>query len=116
LRRLTVSHSGIGAIPRTALAEGAGLPVDGGIVVDANAQDRGSGRLRSRRRSSAKSAPGARLPFHLDGASRLVAVSGVGPSALAREMRIGQIMVERDLAPDPAALADPATRLKALLQ
>jgi 3-phenylpropionate/trans-cinnamate dioxygenase ferredoxin reductase component len=54
--------------------------------------------------------------FHLGGGGRLVGVSGVGPSVLARDLRIGQIMVERGLAPDPAALADPATRLKTLLQ
>ena len=59
---------------------------------------------------------GARLLFHLDGGGRLVGVSGVGPSALARDLRVGQIVVERGLAPDPAALADPAMRLKALLQ
>jgi 3-phenylpropionate/trans-cinnamate dioxygenase ferredoxin reductase component len=59
---------------------------------------------------------GARLLFHLDGGGRLVGVSGVGPSSLARDLPIGQLMVERGLSPDPAALADPATRLKALLQ
>ena len=59
---------------------------------------------------------GARLLFHLDGQGRLVGVSGVGPASLARDLRLGQIMVERGQAPAPAALADPATRLKALLQ
>jgi 3-phenylpropionate/trans-cinnamate dioxygenase ferredoxin reductase component len=58
----------------------------------------------------------ARLLFHLDGNGRLVGVSGVGPAALGRELRIGQIMIERGFAPDPAALADPATKLKALLR
>jgi 3-phenylpropionate/trans-cinnamate dioxygenase ferredoxin reductase component len=43
-------------------------------------------------------------------------VSGVGPPALGRDLRIGQLMIERGLAPDPTALADPATRLKALLR
>jgi 3-phenylpropionate/trans-cinnamate dioxygenase ferredoxin reductase component len=59
--------------------------------------------------------PEARMLFHIDGKGRLVGVSGIGPAALARELRIGQIMIERGLAPDPAALADPATRLKTLL-
>jgi 3-phenylpropionate/trans-cinnamate dioxygenase ferredoxin reductase subunit len=58
----------------------------------------------------------ARLLFHLDHDDRLVAVSGVGPASLARDLRLGQLMIERGLAPDPAALADPAPRLKALLQ
>jgi Reductase C-terminal len=35
---------------------------------------------------------------------------------MARELRIGQLMIERGLSPDPAALADPATKLKALLR
>jgi hypothetical protein len=39
-----------------------------------------------------------------------VGVSGVGPPALGRDVRIAQIMIERGLVPDPAALADPATR------
>jgi Reductase C-terminal len=60
--------------------------------------------------------PKARLLFHLDGGGRLVGVSGVGPSALGRELRIGQIMIERGLAPDPPAFAEPATKLKALLR
>jgi 3-phenylpropionate/trans-cinnamate dioxygenase ferredoxin reductase component len=58
----------------------------------------------------------ARMLFHLDHDGRLVGVRGVGPSALGRELRIGQIMIERGLAPDPAALADAATRLKELLR
>jgi len=57
-----------------------------------------------------------RLMFHLADDGRLVGVSGIGTSALARDLRLGQIMIERGLAPDPAALANPATRLKTLLQ
>jgi len=57
----------------------------------------------------------ARLLFHLDGAGRLVGVSGVSPAALARDPRIGHLMIERGVAPDPAALADPARKLKTLL-
>ena len=57
----------------------------------------------------------ALLLFHLDGAGRLVGVSGVGPAALARDPRIGHLMIERGVAPDPAALADPARKLKTLL-
>jgi 3-phenylpropionate/trans-cinnamate dioxygenase ferredoxin reductase component len=54
--------------------------------------------------------------FHLDRDGRRVGVSGVGPPAPRRDLRIGQLMIERGLAPDPTALADPATRLKALLR
>jgi 3-phenylpropionate/trans-cinnamate dioxygenase ferredoxin reductase subunit len=171
---------GIGAVPRTALAEAAGLPVDGGIVVDATLATAdpdifaagdvcafphamaGLLRLECWKNADAQGALAARnmlgageayadvpwfwsdqyeltlqmagLPelgevtverdvgadgrmlFHMDGGGRLVGVSGVGPAALGRELRIGQIMIERGLAPDPAALADPAIRLKALLR
>ena len=41
---------GIGVTPRTELAEGAGLAVDNGIVVDAHLADRDAGRVRRRRR------------------------------------------------------------------
>ena len=172
---------GIGAVPRTDLAEAAGLPVDGGIIVDAtlatadpdvfaagdvcafpHAMAPGLMRLECWKNADAQGAlaarnmlgageacvdvpwfwsdqyeltlqmagvpergertverdvgAGGRLLFHLDGDRRLVGVSGVGPPALARDLRIGQIMIERGLAPDPAALADPGTRLKALLR
>lgn len=171
---------GIGAVPRTELAAAAGLPVDGGIVVDATLATADpdifaagdvcafphplaaglmrleawqsadlQGALAARNMLGAGEACAhvpwfwsdqyeltlqmaglpergsrtvardlgaeARLLFHLDDHGRLVGVSGVGPPALGREVRLGQIMIERGLAPDPAALADPATRLKALL-
>jgi 3-phenylpropionate/trans-cinnamate dioxygenase ferredoxin reductase subunit len=171
---------GIGAEPRTALAERAGLAVDRGILVDAmlatsDADIFAAGdvcafphplapdllRLESWKNADAQGAlaarnmlgaaeiyrelpwfwsdqyeltlqiagfpeqaervverdagSGARLLFHLDGTGRLVAVSGIGPASLARDLRIGQLMVERGLSPDSAALADPATKLKSLL-
>ena len=172
---------GIGAVPRTDLAAAAGLPVDGGIVVDPtlattdpdvfaagdvcafpHAMAAGLMRLECWKNADAQGALAARnmlgageayaevpwfwsdqyeltlqmagLPergevtveravgaearmlFHLDGEGRLVGVSGVGPPALARDLRIGQIMIERGLAPDPATLADPEIKLKALLR
>ena len=54
----------------------------------------------------------ARLLFHLDTAGRR---ERRGPAALARDLRIGHLMIERGVAPDPAALADPARKLKTLL-
>ena len=56
------------------------------------------------------------MNYHLDRGGRLVGVSGVGPAALGREVRIGQIMIERGLSPAPATLANAGTQLKALLR
>jgi 3-phenylpropionate/trans-cinnamate dioxygenase ferredoxin reductase subunit len=172
---------GIGAVPRTGLAEAAGLAVDRGIVVDGtlatsdpdvfaagdvcafphalapellrlecwkNADAQGS--LAARNMLGAGEVHGevpwfwsdqyeltlqisgvaeqaarvverdvgaeARLLFHLDHEGRVVGVSGVGPSALGRDLRVGQMMVERRLSPDPELLTDPATKLKTLLR
>jgi 3-phenylpropionate/trans-cinnamate dioxygenase ferredoxin reductase subunit len=169
---------GIGATPRSELAEAAGLAVDHGIVVDATlatsdpdilaagdvcafpeagglarleswANAEAQGALAARNMLGAGAAhdtlpwfwsdqyeltlqmagaphagstvverdvgPEARLLFHLDGSGRLVGVSGLGTTALARDLRIAQMMIERGLTPDPAALADPTKRLKAML-
>jgi len=55
--------------------------------------------------------------FHLDADGRLVAASGLGPNAaIGRVIRLGQMMIERGLYPDPAALADPAVNLKTLMR
>jgi 3-phenylpropionate/trans-cinnamate dioxygenase ferredoxin reductase subunit len=59
---------------------------------------------------------GGRLFFHLDEADRLVGVSSLGPAAIAKEAKLGQMMLERGLSPDPALLADPKQKLKALLR
>jgi 3-phenylpropionate/trans-cinnamate dioxygenase ferredoxin reductase subunit len=60
--------------------------------------------------------PEARLLFHLDADGRLVGFSGVGRAALARNVRPAPLMIERRTSPDPAALADPAVKLKGLLR
>lgn len=59
---------------------------------------------------------GAELWFGLD-AGRLVAVAGIGQgTAVAKDVRIGEMLIARRAAPDPAALADPAVALKPLLR
>jgi 3-phenylpropionate/trans-cinnamate dioxygenase ferredoxin reductase subunit len=59
---------------------------------------------------------GAALLFHLASDGRLVGVSGVGPlGKIAKEVRVGEMLIARRAAPDPAALARPATKLKGLL-
>ena len=59
---------------------------------------------------------GAFILFHLDGEGRLVAASGIGPgNAVARDIRLAEMLIAARVHPDPAALAAPETRLKKLL-
>jgi 3-phenylpropionate/trans-cinnamate dioxygenase ferredoxin reductase subunit len=61
-------------------------------------------------------ADGACLVFHLADDGRIVAASGIGQNgAIGRAVRLGQMMIERRLYPDPARLADPSVNLKLLL-
>ncbi|HVY52390.1 MAG TPA: FAD-dependent oxidoreductase [Devosia sp.] len=54
--------------------------------------------------------------FHLKADGRLAAASGIGPgNAVARDIRVAEMLIARRARPDPAALADPAARLKGLL-
>ena len=54
--------------------------------------------------------------FHLAADGRLLAASGIGPgNAVARDIRLAEMLIARRTRPDPAALADPATGLKKLL-
>jgi 3-phenylpropionate/trans-cinnamate dioxygenase ferredoxin reductase subunit len=56
------------------------------------------------------------LVFHLGPDGRIVGTSGIGPNgAIGRSVRLGQMMIERRLYPDPARLADPSVNLKLLL-
>jgi 3-phenylpropionate/trans-cinnamate dioxygenase ferredoxin reductase subunit len=172
---------GIGAAPRTQLAEGAGLAVDDGVLVDEtlrtsdpdifaagdvtacphplgdgrqrleswqNAEEQGAraarnmlgaGERRSslpwfwsdqydlslqiagypeRARHEIERAVGddGLLLFHLADDGRIVGVSGLGRPSFVKEFKVAQLMAERGLAPDPAVLRDPATRLKGLLR
>ena len=59
---------------------------------------------------------GAFILFHLDADGRLLAASGIGPgNAVARDIRLAEMMIARGLSPDPALLAAPGTNLKKLL-
>lgn len=59
---------------------------------------------------------GAFVLFHLDPEGRLLAASGIGPgNAVARDVRLAEMLVARRARPDPGALADPGTNLKRLL-
>ena len=60
---------------------------------------------------------GAVILFHLAPDGRLLAASGLGPgNAVARDIRLAEMLIARRRAPDPRALADPGSGLKALLQ
>lgn len=54
--------------------------------------------------------------FHLDGDGRLLAASGLGVgNAVARDIRVAEMLIGRKARPDVAALASPAVKLKSLL-
>ncbi|WP_018238316.1 NAD(P)/FAD-dependent oxidoreductase [Ensifer sp. BR816] len=59
---------------------------------------------------------GAFILFHLDGEGRLIAASGIGPgNAVARDIRLAEMLIAAGCRPDPAALSSPKTKLKTLL-
>lgn len=59
---------------------------------------------------------GAFILFHLKNDGRLVAASGIGPgNAVARDIRLAEMLIGKSARPDPVALASPATKLKSLL-
>lgn len=58
---------------------------------------------------------GVEIWFGLDAGGRLVAAAGTGPgNAVARDIRLAEMLIARRAVPDPAALADPAVALKSL--
>jgi 3-phenylpropionate/trans-cinnamate dioxygenase ferredoxin reductase subunit len=58
---------------------------------------------------------GVEIWFGLDDGGRLVAAAGTGPgNAVARDIRLAEMLIARRAVPDPAALADPAVALKSL--
>ena len=60
--------------------------------------------------------PEAEILFHLDAEGRLLAASGLGPGgAVARDIRLAEMLIARGTRADPVALADPSVKLKSLL-
>ena len=58
----------------------------------------------------------ASLTFHLAADGRLVGASALGPMAqIGKDMRVAEMLIAAGAHPDPAALVDPASKLKALL-
>ncbi len=61
-------------------------------------------------------ADGAFILFHLDAGGRLIAASGIGTgNAVARDIRLAEMMIAAGVRPDPVALAAAETKLKSLL-
>jgi 3-phenylpropionate/trans-cinnamate dioxygenase ferredoxin reductase subunit len=59
---------------------------------------------------------GAFVLFHLGPDGRLLAASGIGAgNAVAKDIRLAEMLIARRAHPDPAALADPVVNLKRLL-
>ncbi|MBB6670697.1 FAD-dependent oxidoreductase [Cohnella nanjingensis] len=56
------------------------------------------------------------LFFHLAGDGRLVAASGIGHPAVAKEIRLAEMLIERRAVPDPLALSNPELSLRSLLK
>jgi 3-phenylpropionate/trans-cinnamate dioxygenase ferredoxin reductase subunit len=61
-------------------------------------------------------ADGTYVLFHLNRDGRLVAASGIGPgTAVARDIRLAEMLIARRATPLPEQLADPGVKLKSLL-
>jgi 3-phenylpropionate/trans-cinnamate dioxygenase ferredoxin reductase subunit len=61
-------------------------------------------------------ANGGFVLFHLAPEGRLLAASGLGPgNAVAKDIRLAEMLIARRAHPDPQALADPGVNLKKLL-
>ena len=59
---------------------------------------------------------GAFILFHLDVEGRLLAASGIGPgNAVARDIRLAEMLIARRASPAPEALGSQAVKLKSLL-
>jgi 3-phenylpropionate/trans-cinnamate dioxygenase ferredoxin reductase subunit len=59
---------------------------------------------------------GAFILFHLDDDGNLVGASGIGPgNAVARDVRIAEMLILKGVKPDVGVLSTPTSKLKALL-
>ena len=68
------------------------------------------------RTSVRRELPDGTILFHLSEDGRLVAASGIGVgNAVAKDIRLAEMLIGRGARPDVVALGDPGVRLKALL-
>ena len=129
--------AGIGAYPETALAEAAGLAIENGIAVDDQLCSSdpnifaagdccsfphalyGGHRLRLEAWRNAQD-QGMLAAENMLGAGkvyRLMAASGIGTgNAIARDVKLAEMLIARSARPDSAALADATVPLKSLLR
>jgi len=57
------------------------------------------------------------IEFHIDGSGRLVGASGIGRgNAIARDIKLAEMLIAKNASPDPAVLADPDIALRGLLK
>ena len=55
--------------------------------------------------------------FHRDATGRLVGASGIGPgNAIARDVKLAEMLIAKGISPSAEALADPSVGLKSLLK
>ncbi|MEO8683525.1 MAG: FAD-dependent oxidoreductase [Devosia sp.] len=60
--------------------------------------------------------PRSYILFHLASDGRLVAASGIGTgNAVAKDIRLAEMLIAKSARPEPAMLADPAYKLKGML-
>ncbi|MBP1857602.1 NAD(P)/FAD-dependent oxidoreductase [Rhizobium herbae] len=60
--------------------------------------------------------PQAQILFHLGDGGRLLAASGLGVgNAVARDIRLAEMMIAKAATPAPEALSDPSVKLKSML-
>jgi 3-phenylpropionate/trans-cinnamate dioxygenase ferredoxin reductase subunit len=59
---------------------------------------------------------GDAIYFHLTDQGRILAASAVGSPAIAKDIRLSEMLIEKHAIVDPQQLADPSVKLKSILQ
>jgi 3-phenylpropionate/trans-cinnamate dioxygenase ferredoxin reductase subunit len=59
---------------------------------------------------------GDAIYFHLTEENRIIAASAVGSPAIAKDIRLSEMLIEKLAIVDPQQLADPSVKLKSILQ
>ena len=60
---------------------------------------------------------GVQIRYGLDGIGRLVSAAGIGPgNAVAKDIRLAEMMIAKRMVVDPVALADASVNVKQFLR